>query len=317
MNMEKGSSFDDLVAKNVPEDQKEQFLDEVGRQLMGLGSEIFEHEKVKTPEQVEMCKLADILTSEVRERYGLKGFSVPVENIHIFENNLNLAGLEVGGTFIPEHQMVFVREGNSRLSLMQYLCHELIHFKSYGAMQVPVGKEGIVDYHYRAGLGLRSRDAERVYFGAIDEALTEELAKRLVEDLKKTDNPLFIEEINETKRFLRYTASGVGNEEVDSTEDVISAYRVSDGADQTLVIRYVYKEQRKVLSALIDKIYKKNKSSFNNKEEVFNVFAKSKFEGGMLRVGKLIDDTFGKGTFRRLGEYNNDIQGLKEFIQGL
>ncbi len=54
----------------------------------------------------------------------------------------------------------------------------------------------------------------------------------------------------------------------------------------------------------MDNIYQKNKDKFNNKEDVFTEFAKVSFVGGLKNIAKLIENTFGKGSFRKLGERN-------------
>jgi hypothetical protein len=39
--------------------------------------------------------------------------------------------------------------------------------------------------------------------------------------------------------------------------------------------------------------------------------------GNLLTIGKLIDRTFGKGTFRKIGESDSDPKKLREFIGSL
>ena len=56
-----------------------------------------------------------------------------------------------------------------------------------------------------------------------------------------------------------------------------------------------------------------------DKEEVFDLFASAALTGNLLTIGKLIDKTFGLGTFRKIGEMGNDQAVQKEMfdlIQG-
>ena len=41
------------------------------------------------------------------------------------------------------------------------------------------------------------------------------------------------------------------------------------------------------------------------------------FSGNLLTAGKIIEKTFGVGTFRRLGELGSDPEEQKEFIESL
>jgi len=72
-----------------------------------------------------------------------------------------------------------------------------------------------------------------------------------------------------------------------------------------------------MLNDLLDKLYQKNQDKFKDREQVFDVFAKSMLSGNLLPVGRLVDRTLGKGTFRKIGELDKDIQKQKEFIEKL
>jgi hypothetical protein len=68
---------------------------------------------------------------------------------------------------------------------------------------------------------------------------------------------------------------------------------------------------------LLDKLYEKNTDQFSNREEVFNVFAKAMLTGNILPLGRLVDGTFGRGTLRKIGELDHDVQALEEFVESL
>ncbi|KKT82651.1 MAG: hypothetical protein A3B99_04890 [Candidatus Yanofskybacteria bacterium RIFCSPHIGHO2_02_FULL_44_12b] len=63
-----------------------------------------------------------------------------------------------------------------------------------------------------------------------------------------------------------------------------------------------YVEEKFKLDNLTVKIYSKNPGRFSSLQEVAVIFAQAVFTGKVLPLARLIDETFGKGSFRRLGE---------------
>lgn len=63
-----------------------------------------------------------------------------------------------------------------------------------------------------------------------------------------------------------------------------------------------YKQERGILNTLIDKIFNKNQEKFKEREDVFEIFAKAMLTGNILPIGRLIDETFGRGTFKKYGD---------------
>ncbi len=72
-----------------------------------------------------------------------------------------------------------------------------------------------------------------------------------------------------------------------------------------------------MLHILVGKLFERNLEQFTNQDEVFEEFAKGMMTGNILPVGRLIERTFGKGTFRKIGELDEDIQAQIEFVDSL
>jgi hypothetical protein len=51
----------------------------------------------------------------------------------------------------------------------------------------------------------------------------------------------------------------------------------------------------------VKETYERNPGHFTSTEEVFKVFAEAVLSGRLLELARLIDQTFGKGAFRKLG----------------
>jgi len=62
---------------------------------------------------------------------------------------------------------------------------------------------------------------------------------------------------------------------------------------------------------LIDEIIEKSHGRFENRQEVFDIFARANFSGNLIPLARLIESIFGKGSFRRLGEETADTGGTE------
>jgi len=320
---QKLSSFDSIVAQGFSEDDKKELLQSIGPYKMEQGGKLVEGELEKSSEQIEVCRLINDLTNEIRKEYGLETFDIPVENIHVFPLNLYFGdGSEVGGIFYPENQNVIVRQGGSLLEFADYVCHELIHFKSHGALQVTT--EGEIDFQYRSGFKSASRDGKKSYFRHIDEGLTEMISKQLIEKLKAENHTLFKRDIEETERVKQEYRDNKEVTEFFASGDILSAHFLPENDPNRLMgfnikyIPYAYKGQRDCIGELMDKIYKKNSDQFTDTDEIYRLFVKGKLEGNYLSIGRIIDQTYGKGTFRKLGEVSSaELPDFENFVHEL
>jgi len=64
---------------------------------------------------------------------------------------------------------------------------------------------------------------------------------------------------------------------------------------------FPYTEQRKVLNYIVDCLYEDNRERFYSREQVMELFIRSHFDGNLVKIGKLIDKSFGEGVFRTIG----------------
>jgi hypothetical protein len=317
----KFSSFDKMIIKGFSADpRQDDFREDVGRNGMAEGSKRMPYEKEKTSSQIEICRLMNQMTNDMRVKYGLQPFDISVSNIHITGNNLQLAnGTEIGGFFDTPRQRAIVREARSNTEFADFVGHELTHFKSFGAIQLPLGEETQLDYEYRVGFAAKSRDGKQEFFHMIDEALTEELTIEMIESLKESNHPLFANDAKETSQVLAEYGDKLG-----FSDNLMQAYYLPDDHPQRDRFRvsgipYAYPEERQVLNVLIDKIYDGNTQDFAERDEVFDLFIQGKMQGNLLGIGRVIERTFGKGTFRKLGKVSSsqDIADYRDFVERL
>jgi hypothetical protein len=82
-------------------------------------------------------------------------------------------------------------------------------------------------------------------------------------------------------------------------------------------------EEVENLEKLCGEIVAKSEGKFKTNDEVFDLFARANYGGNMLTLGKTIEKTLGKGSFRRVaedskkaGEKRTLMQRIKEFFWG-
>lgn len=308
--MKKFSSIDRFIGKVSPDaihDFEESFVDQ------SFLTELVGKEKEKTTDQLEIIALANKITNEIRRDFGLDDFDIPVNNIHILAKT-DFPDIQERPNFSMDKQAIFLPENLSNLVFAEILIHEMLHFKSYQALQTTVGEEPILAT-YRTGLVTNNRYGSNEIFFSIDEAVTEELTKRAL--LANSDSPLFVKEIKQTIELAgRYPNSPILNNDVYYIETILDSSEAKTEIGIT-ANEFSYHHNRRILNTLIDKIFERNRDKFDNREQVFRGFVKGMMTGDVLAGGKLIERTFGSGTLRKIGDLDQELDKLEDFVNSL
>jgi len=330
--MEKFSSFERVVG-NISEAEKEQVLRDKGERF---DDQVFEDlkgkEREKTSQELQIISLANEATNEVRQKYGLENFDIPPENIHVITEEA-WPREKSAAFFNSMLQGVAMREKLSNTAFMKTVFHEMLHFKSHNAAQITVGENPELD-EYRLGLTVRTRDGKKMYFVNLNEAVTEEMTKRFARKL--LENPLFTDEIKQTRDMMTqhpqaitdsgkplfdedtFYAEVQGSKSWRESVDRLFGRRIlGSGITKISIEGFTYQPERKILNTLIDKIFERNPDKFQDREGVFEVFAKGMMTGNILSIGRLVERTFGNGTLRQIGELDQDMQAQEEFVNSL
>lgn len=279
-----------------------------------------EMEREKTPAEKEIIRLVNEFLNKIRQQCGLQNFEVSENNVHIIKNDRwkaliqkvmpELQGSDVQGFFQGTNEAAILKEQQSILRFADALCHEITHFHSYGSLQL-VRLSSEMDKHeknfssadYRRGLGINNRliqeqDAQKskLYFALLNEAVTEELTVRFLEQNK--NNPIFQDGFSKIAEGPKMAY--VANE---STSD-----------SPKFIVGPFHFEERESLRTLIKKLEQQNTEI--NQTEIFDLFVKAYFTGNILPLSRLIEKSFGKGTFRKIGEIA-DYKEFDKFIKSL
>ncbi|MEK7546154.1 MAG: hypothetical protein AAB554_03715 [Patescibacteria group bacterium] len=281
------------VRKQAEKFFKDQEFDElVGREIP------------KTREDIEMLELIAAEIDLLREKYGLPSYRVPPENVHLMMPDDPF--MRAPGEFKPAMQAMFLKADTSRAAMMHIAFHEMVHFKSFQSLQ-PDGEKTSLR---RVGLSAELAEGDIVAFGALNEAVTEELTIRFMR--KMADHP-FIKPEREAKERL-YAKWGKPDR-----PDFFRAKQVRGpkGEVEYILQGFGYPKERQALNALIDKLMEKTPERFRDREEIFEMFAGGAFNGHLLELARLIEDAFGQGSFRKIAEFGHDRDKLLEFVESL
>lgn len=263
--------FDKVIG--TPEDDKEEFYNSVDRFYQAIqNTKIEGFEQEKSERDIEILAMVNQSIDEYLSQYEKERIiEPPLSKIHIFEEGgvgKFTKGTAYGGAHAPLYGSVLLERGKSDVAFALTAFHELFHLKVYSSLQLtkPTGEEKIRPETYRSGFIVTSRDGNERYFADIEEALTEIMTERFYQE-KVLVSDLFKEEISQESE-----------------------------------IEFTRKKEREKFNKLVDELWNKNKNEFSNREDIVNLFLDGQINGKVLQVGKLIEKTFGAGSFRRLGK---------------
>jgi hypothetical protein len=273
-------------------------------------------EREKTDEELAILSLVNEATNELRQTYGLTDFDVPSKNIHVIKREK--WPKEEGAAFYNSMmQAIAVKEEHAKIVFLKNILHEMIHLKSYGSMQI-TANENPQEHEYRLGLTVTKRDGSQLFFRNINEAVVEELTILLFSKL--CEHPIFSEEVKQTSEIAEKGKNALSAEgEKLFNKDTYYAEIEDIGSNKGRISAnsFVYSKERRILKKLIHKLFDRNSDDFENEQQLFGLFASSMMTGNILTLGKLIDSSFPKGTFRKIGELDSNIDEQEAFIDAL
>lgn len=257
------------------------------------------------------------------ERLGINSFDIPARNLHIVPPDLYK---EVGGkssaiTQYPK-QVIALNASKVRdnaIHLGTTIFHEMLHLKGHFTMEVNKSEDGkLRKTPYREGVGIRAlqeagdNDEYYEHFRGLHEAIVASQEKKFTSELFK-DKSVEAEQLWMESEKAQEIKKQISKKE-DIPEDEI-LYVTKDGKDFEVT---GYMSFRKVFSYILEEIKNQFPEQFNTVDEVEDEFVRAHFTGHLVGIAKLIETTFGKGSFRVVGMINDkqsSIQVLK-FLKG-
>ena len=245
-------------------------------ELYAIGEKQLPGEQEKTEREIVLIKFAKDAVDEVLKKYGKREiYDIPLDHIHVFEKG----GVEKfteqrlgSGAHSTTRGTVLADRSDSEVYFLTTIFHELCHAKKYNALQIiPEHKSKKAEIEdYRGGIIITSRDGEQRSFENFEEAIEGLLTQRFYEEKIKTSE-LFKDEVSR----------------IENEQRKIDTSRLKELEDLNRIINYIYDQ---------------NKTEFKTRDEVAEIFIEASVNGDLFRLARLVEKTFGKGSFRELGK---------------
>lgn len=317
-----GASHPDQETRLKKEIER-RFVEQDHPALEGLRSA----ERPKTKEEGAIIDFANRASNALIKRYGGQPIDITPDQVLVLDKKRVPKSFEdTHGEFRPIAFGVIVKEQPGKYPLAATTFHEMLHAKSQNSYLV---KENETDpLPKRVGISLNDKEGKGLYFNWLNEAVTEELAIEFIQaciKLKKWE-----EEIEETVQILKQQQKSDEKERLPEKDLYFArkakkerswfgfaSRKAKDLPEKEVAEYYAYSTERQALKALVNFIYEFNKNEFKSKEEVFDVFARAMISGTLLPLGRLIERTFKKKTFRNLGALHRkeDLQKLTKNLE--
>lgn len=326
--MDKGPEF--RIVGGASEEKKEEARKE-------LESALFDHfaslspkerekleklEYTKSEKEIALINFANEETNRLREEAGLEPYDIPKENYHIVPSEFYK---EVGKdgtatTFYTKQGIIFDAE-QFRLNPVNFgtaSLHETLHLKGHTTFEVEEKDGKLEKTPFRVGIGIEAAQKFGLHgkyhshFDGLHEAIvvTQEkksfpkilelpMLKKEKEWLMSREAKKIIEGIREKKNIPKDEFIWVEGEELEGWEEgkTGSSYKWKT---------FSYYSQRQTLEYLCNEIQGEFPERYKSSDDVFNEFLKAHFTGRLLTVARLVEKTFGEGSFRLLGNMRID-----------
>jgi len=270
--------------------------------------EIENNELPKTEEELQFINMSNEQTNELLRFSGVEPYDVPEGNFHKVKATIykKYEPETTAGFFEAHYQMIMLNADfvpKNRLREALVIFHELLHMKSYLAYHVVAEDNGkgimLHTSAYREGVDVKSSPKKALsgddhdHFYGLNEAIVSHEEKRYLQKLLGAS--LFEKERQDLMSSETEPMKNILMKERRIPEDEFIAINLSEG----YYLSIGYQAQRKVLNYICEQIAKDTNRSA---DDIHGEFLKSQITGKLVSLGKLVENSFGKGSFRRLGD---------------
>lgn len=268
----------------------------------------------KSNKEIALINFANKETSRLMQEAGIEPYDVPVDNFHIIppeiykrvaDDNTTAAAFYIKQGILFDAQ--YFRDNPVRFGAVAL--HELLHLKAHFSMEVQEKNDKVNKTSYREGVSVRALQSHgyhgkyHEHFDGLHEGIVAETEKRLLRklldcsELAKEKEWLISDEAKEMKAKL-------AKEKEISEDDIFWVGK--KGKDDWKAVSYLH--QRNVFNYVCVEIQKQFPGQYQSTDDVYKVFLNAHFTGRLLPLARLVEKTFGEGSFRLLGNMGTDNQ---------
>lgn len=328
--MEKGHEI--RVIGGASEEKKEEAKKEILNALFNH-YESMSQEDIETMERLEYDKseqdirlidFANRATNELMQKAGVSPYNIPVENYHIVPSELYQKATKNGsGIAVASHmkQGILLNAEylrNKSVCLGATMIHETLHLKSHFSLEVEEEGEKIKKTPYRTGVTVQAlqkygfHGSYHDHFSGLHEAIVAETEKRLLPKMLDEKELVKQKEWLESEDALKLKNEIAAKEEI----PVGDIFWVGKKGAKDWGRTY-YLGQRNVLHYVCSEIQKQFADKYKSADEVYEEFLGTHFTGRLLPIARLVEKTFGEGSFRLLGNMETDNQSAVLVLESM
>lgn len=268
-------------------------------------------ERRKNRSEVAIVRRAAHIVNGIRARYGVPHLPMQAKHVHVIPlEHWWGRDTDTGGIYRVDLQGAAIMHYDRLAPFGHKALHELTHMASYQAVRIE--EDRFRDY--RIGLLTVTSPDGSACFTALNEAVTEQLVIDHFPMLFCL--PCFAEDRRTTEPYRRAMLAQLDEECIEEL-GVREMYSIVERGREVHMEKFSYRKERAALWALIRAIRSRSRVPFFDDRDVFHLFALGMVRGNILPLGRLIDRTFGHGTFRELGSASNTPASLLAFAQSL
>ena len=286
-----------------------------------------QYESKKTPAERAMIDFANAYTNKLMESLGIHSYDLSPENIHILSvgGMLALFGHTSNGYAEGIDKSVFIdREVfASKTQEALTILHEMVHVK--GATTYAVDRDDndpgniFIALHRNGAMTRKSEHHTEIegedppYFQGLLEAIVEDTCKQARAELMMMPELSEESEFTRSKDYIEFLAEMEENIPDFERDDIVW---LSKGEREHTIISHshTYHMPRKMLSFLKETITAKFPEEVALYGGINKYFHDMHFRGAYLPLARMIENIFGKGSFRELAQMTSEPESAEQYL---
>ncbi|MFA6565383.1 MAG: hypothetical protein WCT48_01440 [Candidatus Paceibacterota bacterium] len=306
------------VIGNASDEQKEQARKRVEKTLSDPESAFSEAAKEKlarleypkSKEEIEIIRFINERLKSLMKECGAEPYDISAENFHILPPDLyhEMNNNEDNhASAVIYQQKVLIDADSVRGNLLFFAslaAHESAHLRGHLALEVNESPQSghFDETRYRRGWTVGSSRKKKEegeghsHFMGVHEAIATMVQKNMIGEILEL--PLFADEkeLRESETWGKVKALVSEIKKIPEDDIIwVNPKNLEEGES------YGYPAQRKTLEYVFFEVQKQFPEQYKTADDVYQEFLKAQFTGQMLSVARMIEKTFGEGSFRTLG----------------
>lgn len=302
----------DEIKQQEKEKIENKLINHIGSLSESDKKQMDRYEYPKSQTEIAVLDFVNQETNRLREECGAESYDIPIENYHIIPDDVykKINGESSDAVCFNERQGVMFKASEFRSNPVNFgsvALHETLHLKGHFTIEVEEDGNGEVETTpFREGVSARAAQKKGLngeyheHFKGLHEAIVSEQQKR------STPNLLNIPELADEKERLNSPEAILLKEKISKKRNIDIGDVVWVGDNEKEYETINYEKQRKVLRYICDQIQQDFKDKYNSTDDVFKEFLSAQFTGRLLPIARLVESSFGEGSFRLLGDMGSD-----------